>query len=231
MNEIKLKNWLIAAVVLFALGGAADYYFLHILFPLKQDILHGAVTDQQPSPGAMATATHIDSTLHGEAGTAAVVADSGKDTFNESLRACAPEIAAQAVGTPEALIEYLRKSLGIKSEHVLVENYHLVLPDGAKRRIHVIGDDNTNSKDKKIVKFYKLDAQELPEEIPLSKGDTVEKLLAAGKVTRAEKKMELLLKDDSTASLEMHDNTIFQFQFNNHGKVLSCLYKECQCGQ
>ncbi|WP_413586832.1 hypothetical protein [Bdellovibrio sp. HCB274] len=230
MNEIKFKHWVIWATVLFALGVAADYYFLHILFPQKQEILHGAVTDQQPSPGAMAAATHMDSTLYGEAGNAAVVADSGKDTFNESLRACAPEIAAQAVGTPEALIEYLRKSLGIKSETILLENYHLDLPNGSKRRIHVIGEDDTNSKNKKVVKFYKLDAQDLPEEIPLRADDTIEKLLASGKITRVEKKMELKLKDDSSASLEMHDNKIFQFQFNNHGKILSCLYKECQCG-
>ncbi|WP_413577860.1 hypothetical protein ACLVWU_05180 [Bdellovibrio sp. HCB290] len=231
MDEIKLKHWLIWAAILIALGFAADYYFLHILFPQKQELLHGAVTDQQPSPGAMAAATHMDSTLYGEAGTAAVVADSGKDNFNESLRACAPEIAAQAVATPEALMEYLRKSLGVKSETVLLENYHVDLPNGTKRRIHVIGDDNTNSKDKKIVKYYKLDAQDLPEEIPLGPEDTIEKLLSTGKVTRVEKKMELKLKDDSSASLEMHDNKIFQFQFNNHGKVLSCLYKECQCGQ
>lgn len=231
MKEIKFKHWFMWAVVLFVLGVAADYYFLHILFPKKQDLLNGAVTEQQPSPGAIATATHMDSTLHGEAGIAPVVADSGKDTFNESLKACAPEIAAQAVATPEALMEYLRKSLGVKSEETTLENYHLDSADGSKRRIHVIGADNTNSKSVKIVKFYKLDAQELPEEIPLKSDDTVEKLLATGKVTKVEKKMDLKLKDDSSVSLEMHDNKVFQFQFNNHGKVLSCLYTDCQCGQ
>ncbi|WP_413560485.1 hypothetical protein [Bdellovibrio sp. HCB209] len=229
MKQITFKHWIIWAAVLFVLGIAADHYFLHILFPLKQDALYGAVTSDQPTPGAYATATHTDTTLQGEAGTVPVV-DTGKDTFNASLNACAPEIAAQAIGTPEALMEYLRKSLGVTSEDITVENYHLTLPDNSQRRIHVIAADNTNSKTAQTVKFYKLDAEGLPEEIPLKADDSIEKLLALGKITRNEKKMDLKLKDGSAVSLEMHDNKVYQFQFNNHGKVLSCLYKDCQCG-
>lgn len=231
MKEIKFRHWFIWAAVLFILGVAADYYFLHILFHEKP--VNSGANSAVISAGESASAPNTAVT-GSEAGTATAtqtpVAVSGKDTFNDSLKACAPEIAAQAIATPEALIEYLRKSLGVKSEETTLENYHLDQPDGSKRRVHVIGADNTNAKSKKTVKFYKLDEQDLPEEIPLKSDDTVEKLLATGKITRVEKKMDLKLKDGSSVSLEMHDNKVFQFQFNNHGKVLSCLGTDCQCG-
>ncbi len=233
MKEIGFKRWLMWAAILFVLGVAADYYFLHILFHEKQGQLNAAANSAVATAGESASApnTAVTGSSAGTATAQSPVATSDKNTFNESLQACAPEIAAQAVGTPEALIEYLRKSLGVKSEETVLENYHLDQPDGSKRRVHVIGADNTNAKSKKTVKFYKLDAQDLPEEIPLKADDTVEKLLATGKITRVEKKMDLKLKDNSSVSLEMHDNKVFQFQFNNHGKVLSCLGTDCQCGQ
>jgi hypothetical protein len=235
MKEISFKRWFTWAAVLFILGVAADYYFLHILFHEKQELLNSGANSAVISAGDAATTTSSAAPVitGSSAGTATTpaTAPSDKDTFNESLKACAPEIAAQAVATPEALIEYLRKSLGVKTEDTTLENYHLDTADGQKRRVHVIGSDNTNAKSKKTVKFYKLDAQDLPEEIPLKADDTVEKLLAMGKITRVEKKMDLKLKDNSSVALEMHDNKVFQFQFNNHGKILSCLGTDCQCGK
>ena len=152
-----------------------------------------------------------------------------RDNFLESLKKCAPEIAAQAIATPEALMEYLKKSIGIKTENISIENFHIVLKDGSQRRIHVVDSDNSNSANKKELRFFKLDAEGYPERLPLKGNETLESLLALGTVQHHEVKSQLALKDNTSVSLEVHDNKVYEFQFTNHDHVLSCRLKECQC--
>ncbi len=231
MNEIKLKIWITWAVILFGVGLLADYYFMHIVFHGKQHQEIAVVDDTANPPVTVDTATANpkaadNSFLNTEEDP---VTSSGADNFLESLRACAPEVAAQAIATPEALMEYLQKSVGIKTDEISLENYHLTLPDGSLRRVHIISSDNTNNPGKKEIRFFKLDAEGIPERLPLNGSETVESLLALGSVTRHETRSQLELKDSSTVSLEMHDKKVFEFQYNNHGKLLSCRFKSCQC--
>ncbi|MBO9666517.1 MAG: hypothetical protein J7501_06845 [Bdellovibrio sp.] len=228
MGPIKFKTWLTWALVLFVLGLLADYYFLHMLFHEKQAVLNGtAGMTEVPSPTPLSETADPNSTDN--SGTEPDVDTPNRDNFNESLQKCAPEIAAQAVATPEALMEYLKKSVGVKQEQINIENYHLALADGSQRRVQLISADNTNSANKKELRFFKLDAQGYPERLALKGTETVESLLAMGKVQRTERKSELTLKDGSQVTLETHDNKVYEFQFNNHGKILSCRLKECQC--
>ncbi|MNT46144.1 hypothetical protein D3C72_1827710 [compost metagenome] len=39
MNQIKLKSWLVGALILLGLSLIVDYYFIHILFTEKQQHL------------------------------------------------------------------------------------------------------------------------------------------------------------------------------------------------
>ncbi|MFM6928010.1 MAG: hypothetical protein ACKOX6_06065 [Bdellovibrio sp.] len=231
MEPIKFKTWLTWALILFALGVLADYYFLHILFHEKP----------VNSPNAMVSATNGTISSPETAGTPtapslpSVESESEpdstprKDNFLENLKKCAPEIAAQAVATPEALMEYLKKSVGIKSEDITIENYHITLNDGSQRRIHVVASDNTNSPNKKELRFFKLDAEGYPERLPLKPEETLQSLLALGTLQHREVKSQLNLKDDTSVSLETHDNKVYEFQYTNHNHVLSCRLKECQC--
>lgn len=226
MEPIKLKTWILWAAILFALGAATDYFFLHVLFQQKNQ------TVQAPTEGG--------STLNpepvGKPNDVPVLApDSasadGKktDNFLDSLKKCAPEIAAQAVATPEALLLYLRQSVGIASESVSYENFHMTVADGSERRIHVVAVDNSNSPDKKEVRFFKLDKEGFPEKIPLRSSDTLTSLMAQGQVHTHEVKREVILKDDTNLSVEEHNDQIYEFQYSNHGKILSCRIRHCQC--
>lgn len=230
MRSTKLSTWITWALVLFALGVATDYYFLHILFHQKQqEALQVAEDEKAAAAEATPATTAGDDSFLGEKGNAQVQNDAGKDTFLASLQTCAPEVAAQAIATPEALMEYLQKSVGVAKEEISLENYHLTLPDGSLRRVHLITADNTNAKDKIEIRFFKLDAEGYPERLPLKGDETLESLLALGKVSKHEVKSVLELKDKTTVNLEKHDNVVFEFQYNNHGKILSCRYKECLC--
>lgn len=238
MGSIKFKTWLTAVVVLFVLGVLADYYFLHLLFNEKQQILNGsvpaaAVINDSGSPSNTSEQTDEDTIKANppvrtdDSATNDVIEN--KDNFLQSLKSCAPEIAAQAIATPEALIEYLRKSIGVKSEDVSIENFHLLLKDGSKRRIHVVASDNTNSKNKKEIRLFTVDAEGYPDPVPLKGTETLESLLSMGQIQEHEVKSQLTLKDGGTVTLEKHGNEIFEFQYTHQNKVLSCRLKDCQC--
>lgn len=228
MNSIPLKNWIIAAVVLFLVGAAADYYFLHILFHAKHAEEHESFKNSDISPEPIPSP---DDNFPGEKGDSAEApkAATAKDNFLVSLKACAPEVAAQAVATPEALIEYLQKSVGIAKEEVSLENYHITTPDGSQRRIHIITSDDTNSKTKKELRFFKLDNEGYPERLPIRADTTLDSLLSLGTTTRHEIRSTFGLKDGGVLDLEKHDKVVFEFQYNNHGKVLSCRLTDCSC--
>ncbi len=107
MHPIKLKNWLIAIIILLGLSLIVDYYFIHVLFTAKDQAFK---TQQAEEPtederDAVENEDQVESALA-----------TGEDNFLESLQACIPEVAAQGIATPEALVEYFKKSIGILSE-------------------------------------------------------------------------------------------------------------------
>lgn len=109
MTPIKLKNWLIAIVVLIGLSLIVDYYFIHILFTKKDQAFKtqqaaGTMPEQAPA-------------LPEGDETAGTDLPAGKDNFLEEIKRCIPEVAAQGIATPEALTEYFKKSIGVQSEN------------------------------------------------------------------------------------------------------------------
>lgn len=107
MHPIKLKNWLIAIIILLGLSLIVDYYFIHILFTAKDQAFKS-----QEAAEALAPATETATEAQQDSALA-----TGEDNFLPSLQACIPEVAAQGIATPEALVEYFKKSIGIQSEN------------------------------------------------------------------------------------------------------------------
>ena len=226
MEPIKLKTWIMWAAILFALGAVTDYFFLHVLFQQKNQTMQvpgdgGSTLSPEPvgKPNDVPVLAPDSATADGKK----------TDNFLDSLKKCAPEIAAQAVATPEALLLYLRQSVGIASESVSYENFHMKVADGSERRIHVVTTDASNSPDKKEIRFFKLDKEGFPEKIPLKSSDTLQSLMAQGQVHTHEVKREVLLKDKTNLNVEEHNDQIYEFQYSNHGKILSCRVRHCQC--
>ncbi len=117
MKSVTLKIWIIWTVVLFAVGLLADYYFLHLLFQEKHQTFKETI---------------LEPAQESEVLTAQVPQDQ-EDNFLPMLQKCAPEIAAQTISTPEALVEYLRKSVGIRTENQLRDAERmLTLKDGTE---------------------------------------------------------------------------------------------------
>lgn len=222
MNDIKLKNWLIGAGIILALSLLADYYFIHILFQEKSERL------EAPAKELTAHSSPAEISVENTA-TPSQEASSGPENFLPVFQQCLPEIAAQAIATPEALIEYLKKSVGVAEEIKDIENYHIKLADGSERRIHIIGDDNTNSTTKKEIRFFKLDEEGYPERIPLGPEDNLESLLKQGELSYSDNKGRWVLKDQSVLSLETRNARIFEFQYQGLNHTLSCRGMHCRC--
>lgn len=235
MKAISTRTWLTSALLLLALGLAADYFFLHYLFAIQSAESSAEIVNFQDPQSVTATPSSSE-TMAQENASSAIKKDSEPspaptevNNFRESLERCAPEISAQGIGTPEALLEYLTKTIGTKRHDNVVENYHLTLPDGSERRVQVVVDDNTNSTTKKELRFFKLDQEGYPERLNLRKTDTLQSLLALGQVKRQEIKSEIELKDGTSITFETHNNKVYEFQFNNLGKMLSCRNSSCHC--
>lgn len=238
MKSTKPKTGIIGALILLGMGVLGGFYLFHGPSKEKSDIRKTESTQSVPLKGAPAKSTDDEANLNEVSGANTNTSDKSattkipeldKDTFLISLKNCSPEISAQTVTNPEALLEYLKKNVGIEKEETSVENFHLRLPDGSTRRIHIIGADNTNSAHNKELRFFKLDAEGYPERIPLKGHETLQSLLSLGTLTKHEVKVLFILKDGTSINAEMHDQNVYEFQYNNHGKVFSCRYKECLC--
>jgi hypothetical protein len=225
MKPIKLKSWIIAALFLIGMGLIVDYYFIHILFTEKQHLLR----QNEPVIAAPESTNSQNVNPNHEAITPANTQAPIQDNFLKTLQGCVPEIASQGVATPNAFLEYLQKSIGVKAEHIEIENYHLKLADGSERRVHVVTLDNTNGKDNKELRFFKLDEEGQPERLPLSQNETLSSLLSRGHVYHQEKQTRWDLKDGSHVSLKLQDQNPFEFQYTGHGKSFSCRAADCKC--
>lgn len=111
MEKITWQRWVTVCVVLVLLGLAADYYYLHFLFNQKQKNLieETAPAESQESQADSASQTEMPTA------SAPVL---GQNNFLDSLKACRPDISAQGVTTPEALLTYLEKSIGVESSEL-----------------------------------------------------------------------------------------------------------------
>jgi len=224
MRNIQPRTIALTFLALMIVYAVLERFVIHPDIDIRGSAKNKAVLPFSPTPKPSPAAT-VAKTETTTPYTVEAEKPSSKDTFRASLQTCAPDIAAQGIGTPEALMEYLKKSVGVAKEEVDVQNYHITLPDNSERRIQV----RLTDAGKKELLFFKLDAQGYPEQLPINGDETLESLLSQGHLVRKEVKANWSLKDKTHVTLQTHDDRIFEFQYMGHQKVLSCRYTDCQC--
>jgi hypothetical protein len=233
MQNIPWQRWVVTCVVLLLLGLAADYYFLHILFQKKMAAAEMkdpvAVTDSLHSPDSDAPAPVLEKNQ-------AAAPQQTENNFLKSLQDCRPDISSQGITTPEALLTYLNKSVGVQSETKDIENYHIRLADGSERRLHLTPSDSDNGANHTELRYFKLDAEGYPERIPLTPEQTLDpkpefmnSLLSQGKIELHQVHAVMQLKDQSSLLLETRNDRVYEFQLRGEDKTLSCRELNCLC--
>lgn len=232
MNPKNFKTWFISATVLFLLVLASDFYVFHYYFK-------NSATKSESGELSQAQGESVPSSVQGQDNSfltdaapktpdTATNSQEKPNNFLETLKACYPEIAAQTIATPEALLEYLSKTVGTQMEVLAVENYHIKLPDGTINRIHVLQTDDTEH-NRKEVRYFTLDEEGYPVRDFQSEKENLEALLGRGTPIHYEVKSTLHLKDKSTLELEKHDNKVHELVYRAHGKSLFCAEQDCLC--
>lgn len=168
------------------------------------------------------------------------------EQFQKKMNECLQleKIAAEAKlgavlklsSTPKALLENLKKSGDLQKSHFQFENYHLDLANGEERRIHLLPAEQTQSKDQKELRLFKLDSEGLPQPIKLSreqklnaKSEVIEKLKAEGTVKFHQLKETLFFSHDLVADVEWINDETKDVQFIWNKKVFSCRELNCEC--
>lgn len=236
MIRPKKIHWGFAIVSLFFIGLAVDYFFLHILFQQK-------IRDQQQREEEVVPKTEVPtSRLQPKAAPAKPTevayqepkAVSASDFQSKATQCMGPELGKST--TPDDLLRELFKNDPIVSSQFELENTHIQLPDGSERRMHLILADDTQHKGALELRYFKLDAEGLPERIPLSREQTynpkpefLQSLKSQGKTIYHETKDTRTLKDGTSMILTMIDDKVYEFQIFAQGKTFSCREMNCAC--
>lgn len=236
MDQDKKIRWGLIIVVFFFVGLAVDYFFLHILFQVKlkeHQRLEQTLppvekpSSQQPQASPSSPTTIAAQDPQAQAASLA--------QFQEKAAQCmGPELGKS--GSPDELMSALEKINPVVKSQFQLENTHIQLPDGSQRRMHLIVADNTNHKNALELRYFKLDAEGLPERIELSPEQTfnpkpafLESLKKQGTVIFHQTKDTKTLKDGASLVLTKVNEKVYEFQIFNHGKTFSCREFNCVC--
>lgn len=220
---MNLQKRILYVIVVLSTVLAVDLLFLHIVFPAKKERhlkelnkeVISSLEEHPPSIGQK-----LDQVFNNQ--------NNGAADFKTVSQAC----LGSAWSSYESFPEELKKVYDVQSQVVDIENYHLKLPTGEERRIHIVADGRNN----KTVRFFGLDSEGLPNPIPIENDlrskpadEAVEELKKQGEVTFHQTKERWLLGNGTTLLVTFENNKPYEFQLFGPDKTLSCLKDSCQC--
>lgn len=219
--NIKKKTIYTIVVVLTVL--AVDMLFLHIIFPAKRERLLKEM-NQQVTTSLEEHPPSVGKKLE--------KVFAGPNNSLTDFKTAAQNCLGSSWSSFQTFPEELRKVFKVQSEIVDIENYHLKLPSGEERRIHVVGDGHTN----KTVRLFGLDEEGLPTPIPLPEDlrsqtpdEMIRNLKDQGQVFFHQSKQRWLLGNGTTLLVTFENDQTYEFQLFGPDKTLSCFKESCQC--
>lgn len=217
------RNRLLYVILILATVLAVDLLFLHVIFPAKKARLLKELNRQvetsleEHPPGR-------GSSDDGETKTQA----SGPTDFKTASQECLGKVWNSAKTFPADL----KQAYKIQSQVVDIEDYHLKLPNGDERRLHVVSDGRRQ----RTVRWFALDSEGLPTPLPLDPElrsrpveDIIQSLVALGPVHFHQTKERWLLGNGSTLLVTFENGEALEFQLFGPERTLSCLRDSCQC--
>lgn len=156
--------------------------------------------------------------------------------FQKKIHDCFPDLNVEGITNSEQLLRQEVTDNPVQKTQFEMENTHIELPDGSLRRIHLIPSEKANSANILELRYFKLDAEGLPERIPLSDKETynpskefIDSLKSQGRVVFHQTKEHRWLKDGTQIEINRVDHQIFELQISQPDKTLSCRALRCLC--
>lgn len=234
------SRWILAVISVLSLALAADYLFLHVLFPLKQDAYMRELREHQGEPvepmGTPLETPAPDTTPVPPGAswnpTGTPLRSFASESFQSSLRLCL-NLETQAVEATE-----LARELLVLSERTedLIENWHLRFADGHEERLMVVAADGLESgADQKELRHFGVDSEGLP--LPIGKAPVImdengqrklAEVLASGEVFFHQKK-QVTEGAGLRADLEWVNGDLRQLHLVTATGSFACAGDSCTC--
>ncbi|MBX2987285.1 MAG: hypothetical protein KF802_05245 [Bdellovibrionaceae bacterium] len=228
------KTWLVSVLVAMGLVLAADYFFLHLLFPLKkaalmeemnrdvEEHLRENPTEPPPTPDN-----------DPEAAPAPEPGAKNESSFRKSVQECFKgQVSAR---DPKDLLRGLKRQ-GLVLNEVTVENWHVRRPNGQEERIMVVASDRENANGRKEVRLFGVDDEGLPVPKPLPaakafdpKEDFIAALKKPGRLVFHQRQESHNGPEGLSASVEWVNEDVRDLQVFLKEKTLSCRDSDCRC--
>ncbi len=152
--------------------------------------------------------------------------ESADSSFAQALKQCAPDFANET--SSSNLIARIYKDYEnkneIESQNIELENIHFLI-EGEERRIQILRDVNPSRVE---YHYFKLDAEGIPEHLPLPSASMSE-WLKNQSATYREERIAIVFKDQSYLQYEVIDNQINDWFWRGPKKSLFCQNKLCVC--
>lgn len=225
-------------IALLLLGFLADYFFLHKLFPLKQQAalqeLNAEVTKVlNRSPNAPSQFPN---------GTSPANAQIVSNNVAEEFSRCVVDSANPGLpsdlnpDSTDRILQELRNQNLVKLETSLITNIHVKTDKGEIKRIHIIADDSAEHSKIAEVRLFSEDKEGLPVPIPLPpakaknpKPEYLLELQKMGNIVMSHQKKHLALKDGSQVLFDTINGKAQDFQWILKKGSLNCHFTQCLC--
>lgn len=167
--------------------------------------------------------------------------------INSSVSAvtqCMQESDSRSKAVIEAIVKNPRslEALSHEQKELRLRNILYTQADGEKRRLHLFVDENSAGKPVQRMRYFKEDAEELPEALELPPADqvnpteeTVQKYISDGKVTMTESTWVMNSKSLGRAEWTERNGLLKELHYVNSYGTLGCARGEesgaveCQC--
>lgn len=235
MKNLKWQRWGLATIALILLSFALGHFLLHSA-PEQAELALPTPVPSAATPREEFFAPNASPSQGGTAANPQGTAPVSSEAFIKAVKACVPESPTREGQTVDQWMKQFLAQDAVKQSTFELENFHVQLPDGSIRRLHLLGADNTDNPGAVELRYFKLDQEGLPERIPLTDEQThnptpefIQSLKKQGTVTLHQLKELQTLQDGSRLSLNLVNDQVFEFQLFRDKKTLSCRKMDCQC--
>lgn len=239
---MKPPRTILTLIVLLLLTLLADYYYLHIVFPLKKAAILAEINQQvnhSLKENPPQESENYRENAHKEFPSESIKDFSIKSEFEKCFLKSANQNSAQMfaqVSTANTLAEDLERAWGSGQHEIELENYHLKLPDNSEKRVQLLYALDEQGKKRIELRLFKVESDSIPERIPLKPDETfnptpefISSQLSDGVLKFHQAKIKYVFSNGFKLFIDLQNKTVFELQVIGPVKSLNCREGNCVC--